>query len=114
MAYEVKRNDLEPIHPTLIDKTTGGAVDLTDVAEVWMHMRQLKGTKVVHIECVVDDEAQAMLTVNWADGDTDTAGMYQVEFEAIWKSGATVTKRRTIPNSGYKELLVWEDLGEAT
>jgi uncharacterized protein YfaS (alpha-2-macroglobulin family) len=56
---------------------------------------------------VVAPATSGVVRYDWGLTDTDTAGTYRLEFEVTWNTG----KKQTIPNYGYDELVIAEDLG---
>lgn len=56
--------------------------------------------------CSVTDFVDGRVFYAWQDGDTDTAGIYNVEFEIHWGS-----EIQTIPNDTYIQINIVADLG---
>lgn len=89
--FITKRGDLLPLLiATLSD--VNGPVDLTN-ATVQFHMRDSAGELVIDETATVDPDQTAntgLVTYTWQTGDTDTAGDYEAEFEAVF-SGKPIT-----------------------
>lgn len=99
----VKTGDTHPpITATLTD--SAGAVDLTTADSVRFVMKS--GATVVEGACTVTNAVAGEVEYDWAAGDTDVAGTYEVEFEVTWNVGEI----ETFPNDGYKEIELLADL----
>lgn len=103
MIY-VKRGDTQPLDRTL--KRGGSAIDLT-AATVEFHMTQREGSKEVSGACSLLSAAAGQVRFTWGGTDTDTVGDYDVEWEVTYSNG----KVETVPNFGYADLRVVQDLG---
>lgn len=100
-----KRGDtFRPLDAVLSD--TDGVIDLTVATQVEVLLRS--ATRLVHGICEVLDPVAGSVRYEWADGDTDYADEYQVEWEITWPGG----KLDTVPNDSYKTVLIAEDLDE--
>lgn len=103
-----KRGDLEP--PLVIDIASPGA-DLTDVVS-WRLICVRRGstgiffTDTSPIVVPASDTSKATVTHNWVDGQTDTAGIYLFEIEAMWPSA----RPQTFPSKGQVEVQINGDL----
>ena len=107
--FPIKRGDLLPtLVVTLLDGTT--PVDLTAATSARFLMRSLKtGLKVDGTVTVLDQTTSTgKVEYEWADGDTDTVGVYQAEIEVLWPGN----KPQTFPANGYFSVKVVEQLDE--
>lgn len=101
-SFTIKRGDRLPaLQATLSDEH--GVYNLTG-ASVDVILRAPNGT-VTRKTCTVADPTTGVVTYAWGTGDTDTAGTYQLEFEATI-GGRTLT----FPNGGFLQLVIAPDL----
>lgn len=108
MKYLMKRNDRMPsLETTLYNGSV--PLDLTAATAVKMIARSAGAAspKVDAAMTVVAPATSGVVRYDWGLTDTDTAGTYRLEFEVTWNTG----KKQTIPNYGYDELVIAEDLG---
>jgi hypothetical protein len=108
MKYLMKRNDRMPsLETTLYNGSV--PLDLTAATSVKMIAKGFGATtpKIDAAMTVVAPATGGVVRYDWLAADTDTAGTYRLEFEVTWNTG----KKQTIPNHGYDELVIAEDLG---
>jgi hypothetical protein len=105
MSFYIKRNDTSPsISATLA--SDGTAVDLTG-ATVKFIMRLPGATSAkVNTAATVVSAADGTVRYDWVAANTDTAGLYQAEFEVTFAGGA----KRTFPADDYLYVSVVTDL----
>lgn len=94
---KVTKNDLQPYYYVQIKNSTGAAVDLTS-ASIVCSMR-LPGSTTSKIDrqstgINITDPTNGKFEYRWQPGDTDTPGLYDIEFE-VTPSGAG---KMTFPN----------------
>jgi hypothetical protein len=107
MAFYIKQNDTSPsIRATLKDGDEV-PIDLTG-ATVRFHMRSIGGSsaKVDADATVVLPATAGIVQYDWDNGDTDTVGTYQAEFEVTLAGGAV----ETFPNNGYITIEIKDDI----
>lgn len=105
MTLNIKRHDLyPPIEATLTD-ADGVAVDLTN-ASVSMHMKRVGSSITVTKSMEIVEATEGTIKYDWVNGDTDIAGVYEVEFEITFAN----SKPLTIPIDGYEQFNIVEDL----
>lgn len=110
MAYSMKRGDTgPPLRAKLRDQR--GAIPLHD-ADVFFQMRQVEGKKVVRGSCIVIDAVAGLVEYDWAPTDTDTPGIFHGEWEIVFAPGTAGEVVRTVPNDGYEEFVILDDLDE--
>ena len=104
----IKKDDLRPnIVATLVD-SNGDAVDLSTATGVKFVMRAGgASTAKVDYAASITTAASGIVTYTWVSGDTDTAGIYNGEFEVNWGSSVY----QTFPADGYLEIEIVDDLG---
>ncbi len=102
----VKRNDLQPsVFATLLNGVT--PINLTGSTVKFIMKARGGTTTKVNAACVVLSVTAGTVRYDWAGTDTDTAGLYDAEFEIT----TVASKKYTCPNSRHLEVNVFEDLG---
>ena len=96
MSYQeftIKQNDKKPTLVATIKDAEGNLFDLSGVDSVYFQMR-LRGSDVNKVNktdtsyaTVQGDGTTGKVQYLWQDGDTDTPGMYEAEFELVWSDG---------------------------
>lgn len=100
----LKQHDLFPsLQATLSDDN--GPIDLSTATGVKLLMRT--GGTLVSGACTIVDARNGIVRYDWARGDTDTVGEYNVEFEITWPTALP----ETVPNDGYNSIEIQADLG---
>ena len=114
MAFEIKQNDTAPAYvydmQDDVDTESPTAINLTSATSVTFKMR-LEGTTgapKVDAAMEITTPASGRVTYEWAAGDTDTPGTYEVEYEILWNDGTI----ETVPNNGYDSVIVYDDLDD--
>jgi hypothetical protein len=108
-----KRNDLEPaLYADVADGS--GVADLTTVSS-WRMIARMRdvvtpafidtgGNMVITVN--PSDHTKAVIKHTWQTGETATAGVLLIEYEATWPGG----RKQTFPNNGYIAVRILEDL----
>lgn len=116
MSLDIKRGDTwPPMVLRITEKKPDGdgrlvdePVPLTAASEVRVIIKAdgaIGG--VVLGPATISDAENGEVTYEWQPGDTDTAGVYKAETEIVWQAGGV----QTVPNAGYEEVRINEDLG---
>lgn len=105
--FTIKRGDQLPELEVTLTDTAGRIVNLTGIIGVSFLMSVKGGANVVNRPATVVDAPNGIVKYVWADGDTDTAGGYNGEFEVEFGDGRT----ETFPNAKYIAIKVFQDLG---
>lgn len=102
-TFAIKRNDTSPSWVVTLTEAAGNLSGAT----VNMHMK-LPGASSAKVDaaCTIVDATAGTVRYDWSSGDTDTAGLYEAEFEVTY-SDATV---ETFPNVGFFLVNVDGDL----
>ena len=104
-TFKIKRNDTSPaISQQLLD-SDGNAVDITGATIKFLMAR--RGPLKVNGTATIVTAATGMVKYQWVAADTDTVGLYQIEWEVTYSGGGV----ETFPNEGYNYVHVETDLG---
>lgn len=95
---------LPSIQATL--SVAGEPVDLTGATVDFIMRLTAGGAVKVNAPAELADAAAGVVRYDWADGDTDTPGSYQAEWEVHWPDGRT----QTFPTLTYHTVDVLADL----
>lgn len=104
----LKTGDLRPpVYASLTDSTSG-VIDLTSASGVTFIMTPLGASvATVATSASIVTASTGEVAYSWNNGDTDTAGTYNGEFEVDWGSSVY----QTFPADGFIEIEIQEDLG---
>lgn len=105
-VFYIKQGDTSPAFRAILKDADGTAVDITGNLGVTFHMRNQAGTVVVDAAATVNDASAGDVKYSWSAGDTDTAGVYDAEFEVTYANGDV----ETFPNYGYEKVRITDDL----
>lgn len=108
----MKQHDLLPQLQVTLEKTdpvsgVTSAVDLTTATSVLFLMRNAIVGLKVNALATITAAATGAVAYTWTGTDTDTAGLYDGEFQVTWGSG----KIETFPNDSYLKIKIYADLG---
>lgn len=107
-TYYVRRNDRRPALSLTISDAAGTSVNLTTATSVTLKVKAPGATTLkVDSAMSVVSAAAGTVTRSWASGDTDTAGVYDLEAEVLWNDGT----KQSFPPIGKHRLIVEPDLG---
>lgn len=101
--FPIKRNDTSPAIKVQCTDSTGTAIDLSG-ASVSFHMTD-DGDTIVNSSATIMDASNGKVKYEWSDGDTDSAGRYQAEFEVTYSDSSV----ETFPNNGFIVVEIHED-----
>ena len=95
MSYQeftIKQNDKKPALVATLKDEDGNVVDLSHVVAIDFKMR-LRGASENKVDSheftyarIQGDPKDGKIQYLWQDGDTDTPGMYEAEFELIYRN----------------------------
>lgn len=104
----IRQGDTVPFNVRLKDENNV-AIDLTDADRVTFIMKK-HGSSVPVLEgaCTIVDETTGDVQYAWAEGDTDTIGMYYIVFLIEWNDGT----QQTVPNHNQAFLWIMPSEGE--
>lgn len=107
----IKRGDTwPPVDASLSDQN--GPINLTTATEVRMLLKTKSGSTSYSRVCEITGPLAGWVRYAWTSGDASTgptsvANTFNAEWEIEWADG-TIT---TVPNEGYKEIVITPDLG---
>lgn len=98
MAFTIKQGDTSPAILATLDDADGNAVDITG-ASVRLHLRSYGSAQTyLDVAATIVTPASGLVRYQWSEGDTDTPGVYEAEFEVTYDGGAV----ETFPNANYR------------
>lgn len=109
--FSIKRGDSwPPIDAALSDQN--GPINLTTATSVKLLFKTSTGSTTFTRTCTVTNPLTGAVRYAWTTGDaatgpTSAPNTFNIEWEITWSDG-TIT---TVPNIGYKSLVVVADLG---
>ena len=107
--FAIKRGDRKPDLIVTLKDASGNAVDLTGATALF-NMRVISGAVLkVNASAVVDPDQVAnkgKVSYAWLAADTDTAGVYEGEFEMTFAGGLA----QTFPNPTHMTVHIEDDL----
>lgn len=107
---ELKANDLQPVYKVRHVDYNDDPINLIG-ATIYCTMKAEDGTLKINRQTTgisITDGAKGEFQYTWQAGDTDTAGLYDIEFEIVPASGG----KFTIPSSEMEraQILINADL----
>ena len=104
----LKKNDLQPYYYAKVKDSDGAAISLVG-ATIYCTMKLLSGAIKINRQTAgvnITDESAGEFEYQWQSGDTDTAGVYAIEFEINPAAGG----KFTVPvDSDDKAIVVIRD-----
>lgn len=113
MAFVIKQDSTRPVYVVTLVENFGSSndpIDLTTATSVDFLMRESGGTGTpkVNAPAVITDAVAGEVTYTWDAADTDTVGDFHAEFKITWGDGGI----QTVPNDGYFEITIGDDLDD--
>lgn len=111
MTFTIKRGDTSPPIKFQLIAPDGAGKDIRGFNDVQFFMREAEDIDVVVSDNVagevdVVDAEQGIVQYLWQDGDTDSAGEYEAEWEVEYGDGSL----ETFPNNDYIDVEIVEDI----
>lgn len=110
MAYSIKKGDLEPNFQVKL-ALGATAIDLSTATGVTFVMTlRTASTPTINAPAVILQDGAVdvgWVEYDWAEGDTDTVGIYDAEFRIAWPTG----RPQSVPNDDYITIVVLGNLG---
>lgn len=105
--HYMKAGDLSPSITATLTYADGSIIDLTPATNPRFLMRA-PGSSTLKVDgtAVLVAASQGRVRYDWVDGDTDTPGNYQAEWEFT-----IAGKKLTVPNDTYMIVRIAGDLG---
>lgn len=104
-TFYIKKRDLRPVIQATL-KDANGAINLTNAVGVSFVMTYLGGGAKIDAAGAIVTPASGIVSYTWTGTDTDTAGVFDCEWEINWGGGAT----QTVPSDGYDRVVITDDL----
>ena len=107
--FKIKRGDLAPTVKATLLSASGAPISLVGDVDVVFNMRLERSSgnpKISRGVCTILDAPAARVEYPWAEGDTDTAGLFECEFEVVFGPDTPMT----FPNRGHKIVEIYEDI----
>jgi hypothetical protein len=107
-VFHVKQNDLAKPITVYLEYSDDTPADITG-ATVKFIMRREKtvATPKVNASATVVDATTGQVRYDWAEGDTDTPGRYDCEWQVTLPGG----EPGTFPDKGYDTVVITAELG---
>lgn len=107
MSIDVRKGDKFVLQQKLM-WSNGDAIDLTQYSSVVFNAEKYGDeTTTIEVECVIQDAENGIVSVNFADGDLDTIGMYYV----VWVLLDDVNNDQiTIPTQGRQWMHIQDSI----
>jgi hypothetical protein len=104
---EIRQNDTRPKASTYLTKG-GASVNLSGASGVTFRMReQSSSTLKVEASATILNPTEGYVEYTWVTGDTDTPGVYYVEWEVLWADGGI----ETFPTVPTDVAVIYGELG---
>tara|TARA_Y100000310_G_scaffold343774_1_gene452954 strand:+ start:604 stop:939 length:336 start_codon:yes stop_codon:yes gene_type:complete len=106
-TFYIKQNDTTPKLEAFLQDDKGRPVNLTGATTIF-HMRLTSdlSAKVSSGSTTLESGTKGHVSYGWSSSDTDTAGIYQAEFQVTFVSGAI----ETFPNDDYIKVIITDDV----
>ena len=105
-SFNIKQNDTSPTLSVIIADSTGTAISLAS-ASVVFKMRAVNSTSLkVNASATITNASNGAVSYTFSASDTNTAGLYQGEFQVTYSGGLI----ETFPNSEYISINILDDL----
>jgi hypothetical protein len=105
MAFTIKQNDTSPSIQVTLEDSASVAIPLVG-ASVKLHMKSLDGVIKINEAMTIADADNGVVQYDWQTGDTDTVGIYYIEFQVTYSDSSI----ETFPNSGNEVVSVVRQL----
>ena len=101
-SFNIKQNDTSPALSVVVADSSGTAINITG-ASVIFKMRAVNSSSLkVNSSATITNASNGAVSYTFSASDTDTAGLFQGEFQVTFSGGAI----ETFPNSEYISINV--------
>jgi hypothetical protein len=105
--HHIKQGDLLPILAATLQTAAGVVVDLTGGTIKFLMRTEPGATPKINAAAAIVSPTAGTVQYLWSGTDTDTAGIFQGEFEFTAPGG----KKYTFPNDSYFQVVITDDVG---
>lgn len=104
----IKKGDLLPIYRAILRDPNGTIAPLAGASSVLFSMRHMDTgeVKVYRKAASIVSAVTGEVSYSWAAGDTDTPGVYEIEWVAIYLG----SKPMTYPGDGFNQIEIAEGI----
>lgn len=105
-SFNIKQNDTSPTLSVVIADSLGTAINITG-ASVQFKMRAVNSSTLkTNASATITNASGGAVSYTFSTSDTDTAGLFQGEFQVTFSGGAI----ETFPNAEYISINILDDL----
>ena len=105
-SFNIKQNDTSPTLSVIIADSTGTAISLSG-ASVLFKMRAFNSSTLkTNASATITNASNGAVSYTFTTSDTNTAGLFQGEFQVTFSGGAI----ETFPNAEYISINILDDL----
>ena len=105
-SFNIKQNDTSPTLSVVVADSSGTAINITG-ASVLFKMRAVNSSSLkVNSSATITNASNGAVSYTFSASDTNTAGLFQGEFQVTFSGGLI----ETFPNSEYISINVLDDL----
>jgi hypothetical protein len=107
-TFYMKQGDTLPAIAATLAGADGEPADLTGASvRFLMRTKGSSSSVLVDADATVVDPTEGTVRYDWANGDTDTTGNHQAEWEVTFAGG----EKQTFPNNAYTTVSIKDDIG---
>ena len=97
-SFNIKQNDTSPTLSVVIADSSGTAINITGASVLF--------TLKTNASATITNASGGAVSYTFSTSDTDTAGLFQGEFQVTFSGGAI----ETFPNAEYISINILDDL----
>lgn len=106
-TINIKQDDTQPAMKVRLKDSAGNPVNLTG-ATVQVAIQHYSQPAIkVNRDAYIADAAAGEVWLIWQPEETETPGLYRIEFRVVYQDG----NRETFPNDGYLLVNILERIG---
>ncbi len=105
-AHEIKQNDTRPYWPVTLTFEDGSVADVSSGTVQFIARSRLDSSIKINVAAILTLPAVGQVEWRPLVTETDVAGLYYVEWEAVFSDGT----KQTFPTRSYDRLTIVGDL----